>query len=361
VLSVRVRGGTQEYYYEALRYMRRMLDDNVLPSRHTFHALLEGAKKHGDLARARWMLVKMVTAGGEVSPTEKTLALVLQTYASYRPEERGAARKKRMATKQVDGDAATTRPRPSPDLTTAQDPTTLPSSTFDSADVAPSLTDHSSSSSSSSTQAVIEMLGEASLAYPGPLPQTAAETVTEARNLMLQVVDVSVLSPPSSSSDVVDAPTPQRDPSIPSMFTSVEPSTFLLNSYLSVLNSHAPLPSSLSFFNSAYSLLSLPKNRHTFAITMRRLEISQGSDRHKEKAAKEAEGVWEEWLRWKDEEYVEGGVGVGGGEVRDERREREAWKKERTDGRNTSKMWGGLIRCLARCVFPLLSPSSHHY
>ncbi|GAA5828360.1 hypothetical protein JCM11251_006213 [Rhodosporidiobolus azoricus] len=337
------REGSQEYYYEALRYMRRMLDENVEPSRHTFHALLEGAKRHGDLARARWMLVKMVTVGGEAAPTEKTLSLVLQTYAAFRPESRvrneaGAPATERVAPEQghdAEEFGGGTEERPFAVLEPSQDPTNLASS--------PPL-----ASSSSSTQAVIQLLGEASIFYPGPMPTTSAEVVSEARNLMLQVVDASVLSPSATSPDSANS-SPSR-PLTPqaSMFPDVEPSTFLFNSYLTVLNSHAPLPSSLSFFSHAYAALSppLPKNRFSYELIMRRLELAKNAHG----AVGEAKKVFEEWLVWRDQKFTPDCVGAKGevGEDGLDKKELERWIRDRKDGRNASRMWGGLIRILSR-------------
>ncbi|GAA5911182.1 hypothetical protein JCM6882_006600 [Rhodosporidiobolus microsporus] len=342
------REGSQEYYYEALRYMRRMLDENVEPSRHTFHALLEGAKRHGDLARARWMLVKMVTVGGEAEPTEKTLSLVLQTYAAFKPDSRVRNEGGAAVAKEASGEAAQVeedgtpagRGRLSSTLEPSQDPTRLPSSA-------------SPAGTSSSTQAVIELLGEASIFYPGPMPTTSAEVVAEARNLMLQVVDASVLAPSPStaapSSDASSTSPPPHSPPQPSMFPSVEPTTFLLNSYLSVLNSHAPLPSSLSFFSTAYAALSLPKNRFSYELVMRRLELANNKDG----AVKAATGVFEEWLRWREAPFAgarsaEGEQEGAEAEATLDRKEMERWARDRRDGRNASKIWGGLIRVLSR-------------
>ncbi|GAA6034380.1 hypothetical protein JCM8097_002696 [Rhodosporidiobolus ruineniae] len=348
VIRACAREGSEQYYLEALRFMRRMLDENVAPSRHTFHALLEGAKKHGDLARARWVLVKMVGVGGESAPTEKTLALVLQAYAAYKPESRvrnapgSALRDVEPATapasaaegEAVSADEPAEEGRPAPTLDAADDPLSLP--------VAPP------SSSSAATQAVLELLSEASLFYPGPLPQTSAEVVAEARNLMLQVIDASVLSPPASSSDAAastesDPPKPPAD----SMFPSASPNTFLLNSYLTVLNSHAPLPASLAFFGTAYSRTGVAKNRFTFEVTMKRLELAKDQ----EKAVDAAKGVFEEWLKWKDEEVppfrtVEEAAEEGGEEF--DERDAERWVADRRNGKTASKLWGGMIRVLAR-------------
>ncbi|GAA5967274.1 hypothetical protein JCM21900_002994 [Sporobolomyces salmonicolor] len=332
VIRACAREGSQEYYFEALRFMRRMLDENVAPSRHTFHALLEGAKRHGDLARARWMLVKMVGVGGDLAPDQNSLALVFQTYAAYRPEsrERRARRTKAEATPAAPSrseGAADGQPskRPSAVLTPAQDPTTPVA--------APS--------SLAGPLAIIELLGESSLFYPGPLPQTSAEIVEEAKNLMLQVVEPSALGS-SSTGAASSQPFESRT------FPSVRPSTFLLNAYLSILNSHAPFSSSVAFFNTAYETLSLPKNRYTFELLMRRSELAK----NREEGVTVAKAVFEEWIRW-TEERCPAVVEAEGRELDESDRrkveeQQSEWERERRNGRNVSKMWGGLIRVFAR-------------
>ncbi|GJN87559.1 hypothetical protein Rhopal_000513-T1 [Rhodotorula paludigena] len=347
------REGSQEYYYEALRFMRRMLDENVAPTRRTFHALLEGAKRHGDLARARWMLVKMVGVGGEAAPDETTLALVLQTYAAYRPtggrakreskpmpvDQPGAVEKEDAPQETEDAiDAEPTEPKKSP----------RPSSTLDAKDDPTDLPVGPPSGASASTLEVIKMLGEASLFYPGPLPTTSAEVVAEAQNLMLQVVDASVLA-----SDESSAAMSEQAPRDSGMFPSVSPSTFLVNAYLSVLNSHASFATAHTFFRHAYTRLDLPKNRYSYEIMLRRCELAKNRD----EAVRVAKEVWDEWIRWSEEPapLAEGErpieeLEADEQELARERRKRveEDWARDRRAGRHVSKMWAGLIRILAK-------------
>lgn len=369
VIRACAREGSQEYYHEALRFMRRMLDEHVAPSRHTFHALLEGAKRHGDLARARWVLVKMVGVGGDASPDETTLALVLQTYAAFRPAGSrarlepkpevapatatattpAAASSDARTREEVDaaeGGAPTEgRRRPLIGLSEKEDPTVLPLSPLPTG------------GADASTLKVIEMLGEASLFYPGPLPETSAEVVVEARNLMLQVVDAAVLAPPADS--VAAEPVTPSGARDQGMFPGVKPSTFLLNAYLAVLNSHAPFPSSLDFFRTAFARTGVDKNRFSYEVMMRRCEIGDVDDGR----AAQAKTVWEEWVRWSEaplppSEDMPDLASMEADEqelFREKRRgEEETWAKDRRNGKHVAKMWGGLIRVLAKCV-----PRSH--
>ncbi|BGP38774.1 hypothetical protein JCM10449v2_002711 [Rhodotorula kratochvilovae] len=346
VIRACAREGSQEYYFEALRFVRRMLDEHVAPSRHTFHALLEGAKRHGDLARARWVLVKMVGVGGDAAPNETTLALVLQTYAAFRPPGSRArhAPKPEVAAPggaanppgEREGARPDERARPSPVLEAKEDPAALPLIPL-------------GEGADASTLKVIEMLGEASLFYPGPLPQTSAEVAAEARNLMLQVVDAAVLAPSSPASSNGPARAPPRE----GMFPGAAPSTFLINAYLAVLNSHAPFASSFDLFRGAFAAAGVEKNRFSYEIMLRRCEIGD-VDTTRVAAAKE---VWEEWVRWSeaplppyaDEPALEE-MEADEQELWRERKrgEEDEWAKERRSGRHVGKMWGGLIRVLAK-------------
>lgn len=321
------REGSQEYYFEALRFMRKMLDENIEPSRYTFHALLEGAKRHGDLARARWMLVKMVGVGGKVAPDQNTLGLVFQTYAAFRPE--GGKKREKIKIEEIED-----KGRPSTVLKAEQDPTNL------------ALSRPSISKEDAGPLALIELLGEASLFYPGPLPQTSSQVLLEAQNLMIQIVGPSALS---LSPDT----TP---PTSTSMFPEVKPSTFLLNAYLSILNSHSTLSASLDFFNTAFDETGIDKNRYSFELMMKRCEVGKVGKEEVEKS----KGVFEEWLKWSSEEcsaVTELRQRKEEGEVMEEMelervgREAREWEKERRNGRNVSKVWGGLIRVLAKYVF----------
>ncbi|BGP23564.1 pentatricopeptide repeat protein [Rhodotorula toruloides] len=340
VIRACARDGTRDYYHEALRFMRRMLDDNVKPSRHTFHAVLEGAKKHGDLARARWMLIKMVGVGGDVAPNEATLALVLQAYAWYRPagkdQQKGKAAQPPQATHDAKPGAADTGAvegvvEADGEMRPEDDPANL------SAAPTPS-------TGSASAAEIVELLGEESLFYPGPLPRSSAETLAEARKLMLQVVDATVLdamapTPPASTED--------RPPS--TMFPLVEPSSFLLNSYFTVLARHASFAAASDFFAAAFDRAGVPKSRYSYQLMMKRIELLEND----EQAVEAVKKLWEEWLRWTETPLPPFSPGSYEGEnVETTRvmrlREEEQWAKERRNGENVRLMWAGLIRVLAR-------------
>ncbi|KAL0571191.1 hypothetical protein V5O48_010771 [Marasmius crinis-equi] len=98
------RSGRKVYVAEAFRLAKQMLDSSrdaygnpaFYPDVQTFCALLEGAKRVGDLARARWILAEMIgdkRGGGGVKPNEWVMVHVFHAYASYQvPFKRSMAR-----------------------------------------------------------------------------------------------------------------------------------------------------------------------------------------------------------------------------------------------------------------------------
>lgn len=103
VILACARSGNRKYVNEAFRIARQMLDSHrdargrseFKPHRNTFCALLEGAKRMGDLGRARWILAEMIKGqrlnGNQMNgPTEswideEVMTHIFHAYASYRP------------------------------------------------------------------------------------------------------------------------------------------------------------------------------------------------------------------------------------------------------------------------------------
>ncbi|KAF7307820.1 hypothetical protein MKEN_01142100 [Mycena kentingensis (nom. inval.)] len=91
------RSGRKLYVNEAFRIAKEMLDSHrdaqgrsaYLPDRKTLCALLEGAKRIGDLPRARWILADLVRSPAANDPeqgvNEEVMMHVFQTYVSYVP------------------------------------------------------------------------------------------------------------------------------------------------------------------------------------------------------------------------------------------------------------------------------------
>ena len=105
VILACARSGNKAYIHEGFRLAKEMLDAHrdayghsaFRPDGRTFSALLEGAKRVGDLARTRWILAEMVREGGRDSGfenaeiTEESMMHVFHAYAAYKPPfNRGA-------------------------------------------------------------------------------------------------------------------------------------------------------------------------------------------------------------------------------------------------------------------------------
>lgn len=320
VIRALTREGSQANYFEGLRLLKQMLDLNVWPTRHTFHAILEGARRHGDLPRARWILVKMVDTGGDSSPDPNTMGLVFQSYASYKP---GNAR-------QHSG-----RHRLNANLTSSESGTTSSSVAADDATV-------SSKSGSSSKSEIRPSLvpsdlldDSSSLFYPGPLPQTSDQVLVEARNLLQQCIGPIELL---QKTPVDERPAPfTAQPKFPAVF----PTSFLLDSYLSVLGKHAPLDQFINFYRHAFDRADVPKTRFVFEQAIHRCETAKD----REIGLEFAREVFKEWSAW------DGGMNSA---VDDDKLIARHLGKT---GRNVSRMWGSMIRNLARYVIISLSVS----
>ncbi|KAJ2936150.1 hypothetical protein H1R20_g943, partial [Candolleomyces eurysporus] len=102
VILACARDGTKEFVSEAFRLARQMLDSHrdaqgqsaYRPDRKTFCALLEGAKRIGDLGRVRWILAEMtkrqegleeVSAPADAGVNEEVMMHVFNAYAAYKP------------------------------------------------------------------------------------------------------------------------------------------------------------------------------------------------------------------------------------------------------------------------------------
>lgn len=304
------REGSQANYFEALRFMRQMLDLNVLPNRATFNYVLEGAKKQGDLARARWILVKMVALGGEATPDENTLALVFQTYASYRPPPNPASRP---SAKRSAGRNANVVPPPP----------AAPSDAIATSASTPVLNARPEETQRPTSDDLASLLDDGSLFFPGPLPQTPEQVIVEVQNLFLQAMGPD------------DAPS--------SMFPLVKPSTFLFNAYLSLLASHAPFTVALGFFNTIFASMDVKKNRYSYERIMNKCETVP----NRELATESAREIFTQWIHVSREEQAET-------EEAEQRGELLSKRGQFGDGKSISKIWCSLIKVLARYArFPL--------
>lgn len=109
------RSGYEKWYYSALRLLKQMIDDDgVRPNLSTFLVLLEGAKRIGDLARAKWtygLFVQQLEYERQNPMANlqdmdwlhvSAVVSLLQTYASFSPSNKYLqVKKKKMAVEAV--------------------------------------------------------------------------------------------------------------------------------------------------------------------------------------------------------------------------------------------------------------------
>lgn len=341
VIRACARQGSKENYFEALRFLRQMLDSNIEPSRSTFNSVLEGAKLHGDLPRARWMLIKMIGVGGKSAPDANSLGLVFQTYAAYQLPSKQAVRSKVAVTTFQSSPPSTATTQNRIDDLSSIDPTSI-----------------------------VDVLGEASLFYPGPLPSTTEELLAEAQKLMQQCVGRESL--------LNLLPVEHSTPFQSTVFPSVTSTTFLLNSYLRILAAFAPFDSSASYFNTVYARLGVEKNRFSYEEMLKRCETAKNREVGT-RVAREVFGEWKLWLVNEAEKEDHGGLANEreesakeesrvGEVVEEDGKQQVVVAKEEMEGmgtvptnvvksgRNISLMWASMIRILARYVRPVAMP-----
>ncbi|KAL4257157.1 hypothetical protein AB1N83_011561 [Pleurotus pulmonarius] len=262
VILACARSGELSYINEAFRLAKQMLDahrdahgsSQFRPNSKTFCALLEGAKRVGDLNRARWILAEMVRVGesdgagrASVHITEEAMMHLLHTYTAYTPPfRRGIA-----VFKQADSDL---------DVSAASS-SILPSSDASLPELAPE-----------PNQASFTHLP----------PQSRAEVIAEVQSLFRRIHPLAAKST-ASSSRYDDA------------FANVTVSTRLVNSYISVFYRHSSLRTSMDLFNEFFEKMGVERNARSYTEALTKCAMSkQGAD--KDTALGFATSIWDRWL-----------------------------------------------------------------
>ncbi|KAJ3840357.1 hypothetical protein F5878DRAFT_533821 [Lentinula raphanica] len=258
----------REYVNEAFRLARQMLDSHrdaygspaYVPSKRTFCALLEGAKRVGDLGRARWILAEMVrgAGSGSVEVDEEVMMHIFHAYAAYKPPfKRSLAR---VVESQVKDEES--------------------GGTVDSQ---PSL---SGSNDSSNPREPLQK-GSTSIAsnfnsysaFSHVPPQTSAEVIVEVDMLFDRILRETRDSSSLSSKTAPSFSPPYSDVTnvLENKFTAVHLTTPLLNSYLSIYYAHASLDASI---NLKFSPLQSPKpNPRTYVEALERCTLAKKPER----------------------------------------------------------------------------------
>ncbi|KAI0246335.1 hypothetical protein BJV78DRAFT_1286525 [Lactifluus subvellereus] len=272
------RSGSKVYANEAFRLAKEMLDSHrdargrgaFHPDSHTFAALLESAKRIGDLGRVRWILAEMVEVSRrnpeskDVVVDERIMTHVFHSYAAYKPPFN---RSMAPLADQNDnkGDA---------DITGAS-PTTLASPTEP---VGSSAVDREPS-------AAVEMPQESSFAHLPP--QSRSEVLGEIRALFSRISHSSHSSPTPRT-----CPPPGPLPALPDVHATPR----LLNAYLSALYAHASLEAAHEAFRTTFAERGLEKDAVTLVEALERCACAR---RGRERASVSgfAEDAWREWTR----------------------------------------------------------------
>ncbi|KAJ3729140.1 hypothetical protein DFJ43DRAFT_1083633 [Lentinula guzmanii] len=277
----------REYVNEAFRLARQMLDSNrdaygnpeYVPSKKTFCALLEGAKRVGELGRTRWILAEMVRGSGGVrgfkddgvEVDEEVMMHVFHAYAAYKPPFRRSLARVVESRDDVGKDRAKVVDLSEPAQVLDRSDSGVDRFGLDSSSSAnepssstnpmelnetpskpyPSLNSNSNSNTNKTEpnneySTSVASSSSTFSAFSHVPPQTSAEVIAEVDILFERILretrDSSSL--PSSSSDAADI--------LSNKFTSVHLTTRLLNSYLSTYYAHGSLEASMRAFNNLF-------------------------------------------------------------------------------------------------------------
>lgn len=251
VILACARASDKKYVHEAFRLAGEMLDAHrdarghsaYAPDRRLFIALLEGAKRVGDLSRARWILAEIVKASledpeGDMFVDEEVMMHVFNAYAAYRPPFRRSQTVVQDAKDEVSVTEVGEQSTPGP-ITESLDevtPTQLP-------------------------------------------PQTRAAVVIEVESLMARII--------AENEVTVDESRELR-------FKNVHLTPRLFNAYLSVLYVHAPFDIWSERYRTIFSEQDVPKAPSTYILALERCaRTPKGPER--KLALQFAEDVWKEW------------------------------------------------------------------
>ncbi|KLO18754.1 hypothetical protein SCHPADRAFT_844714 [Schizopora paradoxa] len=255
IISVCAR--SRKFAGEAFRLAREMLNAQrdafgrplMQPTRHTFRALVDGAKARGDLSRVRWILAEMLSMSTRVEVSEDTVRAplvddevmmrVLQAYAAYKPPFMRSSTR-----------------------------------VYDAEDVQP--TDKAVGTEASETGK--EVAEDKKGSFPSTPPQTSGEVVAEVTLLFDRIVQ-----------DRTHNPEEESRPATTRYFKHVGLSTRLLNSYLSVHYRHGSIVDAQKLFygstganseQSLYERLGVERSVRSFVEALERCAYPRDHSEH---------------------------------------------------------------------------------
>lgn len=270
VILACARSGSKTYIHEAFRLAKEMLDSHrdasgrsaFKPNGKIFSALLEGAKRIGDLTRTRWILAEMVS-GNDRDPdsdfvdaevTEEVMMHVFHAYAAYKVPFR------RAAAVLVDN--------------------TMP--------LKPLVDSMSESLTSPDVGLLQEQKPQDSVPIPTTTPsfshlppQSRSEVIGEVRTLFMRILD-----------DIREETFHGNPDTLP--FSKVKLTPRLLNSYLSVHYAHAPFKDACILFRKVFEDHGVPRNVRSYVEALERCgNARRGQERVA--ALQLAEEIWRQW------------------------------------------------------------------
>ncbi|KAH9476874.1 hypothetical protein JR316_0010790 [Psilocybe cubensis] len=303
VILACARSGDKSYVSEAFRLARRMLDSHrdargfsaFRPDYKTFCALLEGCKRIGDLAKARWILAEMARrrTGDEPNSVDvkighEAMSHIFHTYASYKPPI-VRSRIPSVATDEVS------------EVDTAQ--RSPPTASSSSNEEAQHIVDNVVNATEALTELHESMDGEGYIAkedeppsssvFLRTPPQTSEEVIQEVQFLL-----EAIIQDRKSSSSLLEEGSPSAVPfSKPFQYVTITPR--LISSYLSVYYAHAPLAKAREVFNTIFDRVGIECSPLSCVDALERCaKARRGPER--EIASTFSDDVWAKWLPFED-------------------------------------------------------------
>ena len=267
------KSGKKIFVNEALRLARQMLDSSrdahgypaYRPDIKTFCALLEGAKRIGDLGRARWILVELVKGRGvktkeeadtedskQMEINEEVMMHMFHAYAAYSPPFH------RSATTLLEEQSK-------PEQQQQEEEVSQPPSTTIEADDRPS--------------------------FAHIPPQSRQEVIREVKILFERILEERNTDNPTAT------------PSLPfsdRKFKNVEITTRLVNSYISVFYRHAPLETSQEMFWKIFEEHGVHRSSRVYVEALERC----GNTKRKVERDVALKFADELWIKWCEKEQA---------------------------------------------------------
>ena len=277
VILACARSGRVEYVNEAFRLAKEMLDAHrdargeslFAPELRLFCALLEGAKRVGDLPRARWILAEMVNdslRSGDASDHVKVdperaihdaaMVHIFHAYAAYKPP--------------FERSMAAIVEHPAESVAVGQTESGEGEQT-------------SQEQSRAAEEQKTAITTDGDEAFSRLPPQSHAEVVYEARVLFSRILDDH-----RRNLQLIREGSQERD----GIFGYVQLKPKLLNAYLSVHYRHAPLEDWIKLYRTLHPGLGVPRAAMTYIEVLER--CARGRSEERNVTLPLAEEVWAE-------------------------------------------------------------------